>query len=414
MYDQASPDFGDRIQQHIAAANRIVDGARAAGRVITGHERAQAEQHLESAKGLQTQRDLSAQLGGGGATPIASGGGAPLMQTLGETFTSSDSYRAIKDVGNRPERFSTGLVGMKGTLTEGPGGGAGALAATVPDVVPGYTPKLFRPLVLEDLFLSGQANTNSVRYVSQGTATSGAAGVAEAGTKPESTIGFVTADEPIKKIATFLPVSDETLEDAPAIQTVINGTLTLMVQLEAERQLLRGTSGGNEVQGILTSRSVPVRVTGTADGNMAIQLFKAMNSMRGSAFVEPDWLIIDPTDYEKLRLLTDSTGQLFGGGPFQGQYGNSSGQVNSGWMNGGAVDTLWNKPVYVSPLIGPGTALIGNRAAAQVWNRGGMRVEASSSHENFFRVNLIAIRAERRLGLTVFRSQGYCEVRGLA
>jgi HK97 family phage major capsid protein len=76
-----------------------------------------------------------------------------------------------------------------------------------------------------------------------------------AGTKPESTLGLTTTDEPIKKIATMLPVSEEMLEDAPAIQSYINGRLGLFVRLEEERQLIRGTSGGNEVQGLLTSRS---------------------------------------------------------------------------------------------------------------------------------------------------------------
>ena len=54
------------------------------------------------------------------------------------------------------------------------------------------------------------------------------------------------------------------------------------MNIEAERQLFRGTSGGNEVQGILTSRGVPVYAGGTAAGNKAVQLFKAMNGMRGS------------------------------------------------------------------------------------------------------------------------------------
>jgi hypothetical protein len=92
-------------------------------------------------------------------------------------------------------------------------------------------------------------------------------------------------------------------EDAPAIQTLINGQLSLFVRIESERQLLRGTSGGDEVQGLLTSRGVPVYAGGTAAGNKAVQIFKAMNGMRGSAFVEPEWVILHPTDWEQMGLL---------------------------------------------------------------------------------------------------------------
>jgi len=198
------------------------------------------------------------------------------IKSLGEMFTDSAGYKNAIDEyrnggGRFREGFSTGAVTleMKGTLLEGPGGGGGAIAATVPQVVPGVVDKLFQQLTVADLIMSGQASTNSIRYVVEGTATSGAAGVAEGGTKPESSLGLTTTDEPIKKIATILPVSEEMLEDAPAIQSYINGRLSLFVRIEEERQLLRGTSGGNEVQGLLTSRNVPVYAGGTAAGNKA-------------------------------------------------------------------------------------------------------------------------------------------------
>jgi HK97 family phage major capsid protein len=235
--------------------------------------------------------------------------------------------------------------------------------------------------------------------------------VAEGGLKPESALGLTTADEPIKKIATILPVSEEMLEDAPAIQSYINGRLSLFVRIEEERQLLRGTSGGNEVQGLLTSRGIPVYNGGTAAGNRAEQLFKGMNSMRGSALLEPEWTIMNPADWEAIRLLKDNNGQLYGGGPFFGPYGGPQGPASSSSQVAGATDSLWSKPVYVTGVLGAGTALVGTRAAAQVWRRGGLSVDASNSHNDYFQRNLVALRAEERLGLTVYRPTGFVEVR---
>jgi HK97 family phage major capsid protein len=114
---------------------------------------------------------------------------------------------------------------------------------------------------------------------------------------------------------------------------------------------------------------------------------------------------------EAVRLLADTAGQFLGGGPFMGPYGNGQNMAASGQITG-AIDSIWNKSVYVTSAIGgAGTALIGSTAAAQVWNRGGMRVEATNSHGSNFFLNLTAIRAERRLGLTVFRPAAMCEVR---
>ena len=271
--------------------------------------------------------------------------------------------------------------------------------------------KLFQPLTFENLLLSGNATGPVVRYATEGTATSAAAGVAEGGLKPESTLAFSTVDEPIKKIATSLVLSDELIDDAAAVTTFVNSQLSLFVQIEAERQLFRGTSGGNEVQGILTSRGVPVYAGGTAVGNKAVQLFKAMNGTRGSAFVEPSWIVMHPTDWEQIRLLTDTAGQYLYGGPGQGPYGNGQVTQASGQVTG-AADSLWGKPVYVTSAIGgAGTALVGSSQAAQVWSRGGLSVEATNSHASNFTLNLTAIRAERRLGLSVYRPAAFCEVR---
>jgi HK97 family phage major capsid protein len=339
----------------------------------------------------------------------------------GAQFIRSEGYRRIKGASSRGQHWSTGPVEvsgmlMKGTLLEGagaPGSGTGGGLIPVPQVVPGVVGKLFTPLTIEALLSAGQATTNTVRYAVEGTATSGAAGVAEGGTKPESTLAFSTVDEPVKKVATSIVISDELVDDAPAVQSFINGELARFVNIEVERQLLRGTAGGNEVQGLLTSRNVPVYTAGTAQGNIAEQLIKAANSMRGSAFVEPDWFVVHPDDYQKLRLLKDNSGQLYFGGPTTGSYGVGQGGAASPQI-AGAPDLVWGKPCYVSPIIGSGTALVGTTAGAQVWSKGSTNIEATNSHGNLFVTDLAAIRAERRLALTVYRSNAFVEIRGLA
>ena len=306
---------------------------------------------------------------------------------------------------------------MKGTLLEGsaatPGTG-GALANVVPQVIPGVVEKQFQQLTVADLMLSGQASANSLRYVVEGTATSGAAGVAEAGLKPESTLNLSTTDEPLKKIATILPISDEMIEDAPAVQSYINGRLSLFVRIEEERQLLRG-AGTNEIIGIMptgNTRGINIYSGGTAAGNKAVQLFKAINGTRGSALVEPNFIVLSTSDWQDIRLLTDTAGQLFGGGPFLGPYGGPQGPVSStGNQLGNGAVTVWDKMTVVTSALGSGTALVGNSASAQVWRRGGLSVEATNSHDDYFQRNLVAIRAEERLALAVYRPVAFTEVR---
>ena len=425
MSTKAYAFLGSRSARKAVEAKGIFDVADDAGRDLTDDERARVQSLLDGAK---VDRELEVKMAAIGhelGAPDLVPDSPMALATLsaGERFVKSEGYKSIRAA--RGESWSTGMIEvapapmqMKGTLLEGagaPGSGSGGGLLPTPQVAPGIVATLFRPLVFEDLLLGGQATTSTIRYARQGTATSGAAGVAEAGNKPESTLGFDTADESVKKVATSITLSDEIIEDAPAVQAFINGQLGSFVRLEVERQLLRGTSGGNEIQGLLTSRSVPVYAGGTAAGgttpaSAAIQVLKAMNGMRGSAFLEPEWIAMDPSDWEKIRLVRDNSGQFMGGGPFQGQYGQGASLSTSGQLSG-ATDVLWGKPVYLSPLLGAGTALIGNSQAAQVWSRGGLRVEASNSHSTYFTSDLVAIRAERRVALTVYRSGGFVECR---
>ena len=64
--------------------------------------------------------------------------------------------------------------------------------------------------------------------------------VAEGAEKPEAALEFDEVDEPVKKIASFLPVSDEMLSDTPAIQGYLNARLSLFVRTEEELQFLHG------------------------------------------------------------------------------------------------------------------------------------------------------------------------------
>ena len=137
---------------------------------------------------------------------------------------------------------------------------------------------------------------------------------------------------------------------------------------------------------------------GTVDSN-AVALFKAMNGQRGSSFLEPDGIIMNPSNWQTTRLGTDSAGQFFGGGPFLGPYGGPQGPIGQSGQVTGALDSIWGKPVVVTTAIGAGTALVGAFSqAAQLFTRGGVTVEASNSHASYFEANLVKIRAEERLG----------------
>jgi hypothetical protein len=141
-------------------------------------------------------------------------------------------------------------------------------------------------------------------------------------------------------------------------------------------------------------------------------LARVLANTSGSSFLQPDAIILHPTNWLSTRLLRDGTGgtagNFLGGGPFTGAYGNSGATGIFG-------QTLWNTRVVLSTIVGPGTTLVGNFGqGAHIWRRGGVSVEATNSHDTFFVKNLNMLRAEERLGLGLYRPAAPTAVSGLA
>jgi hypothetical protein len=60
-------------------------------------------------------------------------------------------------------------------------------------------------LQVADLMASGTTDSNSVSYLKETSVTNAAAAVAEGAAKPESTIIFAAATDPVRKLAHRLP-----------------------------------------------------------------------------------------------------------------------------------------------------------------------------------------------------------------
>jgi HK97 family phage major capsid protein len=383
------------------------------GRDLTSGERAEIDRLVRQGRQAREAKALDPYDMNRGSHTVGFNavGGGP-----GTKFVHSKEYADVKNPESRSQRFSSGPVQVsaspwlqtKGTLTESTGGGPGG-GLVPPHYETGVVSQQFEPLQVSDLFGRATIDASQVRYVNEGTALSGAAGVAEAGAKPESTLAYSEVTEPVKKIATSLTVSDELFEDAPSVESYLNSRLGLFVNIETERQLLRG-GGTNELSGLVGRSGVNVYSRGTVDNN-AVALLKVAANTRGSSNLEVDSIVLHPSNWLSTRLLQDSAGQFLGGGPFTGPYGNG-GVASSTTFS---ASPLWGLRVALSSVVGPGTAIVGSFSqGARIWFRGGLTVESTNSHDDYFTHDLVAIRAEHRLALGCFRPSAFTVVSGLS
>ena len=329
------------------------------------------------------------------------------MKSAGQLWAESDGFKFFKDGLHhsggsawRTPSIEIPYASMFATtLTEDPASGGKLL---VPQYLPGIRSLLFKRLVVADLMASGTSDSNSIIYMVETLFTNSAAPVSEGGTKPESALAFDQKTEAVSKIAHWLPVTEEMLEDVAAIQSYINARLSLGVQLAEEDQLLNGNGTPPNLLGIMNRSGLAAAVARNSgatppETNMDA-IARQISAIATTSFVYPDGIVMNPANWFTCQVSKDNNGQYYGAGPFTTL----------------PTATMWGLPVAPTPSIVANTALVGAFGSmSQVFRKGGIRIEASNSHQDFFIKNLVAIRAEERLALAVYRPGAFGKVTGL-
>lgn len=342
-------------------------------------------------------------------------------QDLGGLFTESDAWKSFKEDGKKEieARFpmSSLWAGYKG-IGEVPAqqGAIPPALKTLFDTTGYPSERDFRPEPILQLFqannigpLMAQGTTNqaTVRTVKETVTSSGAAAVAEGVGKPEAQVAFTPTDEPVRKLAVWLPLTDEALEDIGFLRSYVNARLRLFVQNEEDRQLLVGSGVGQNLTGLLLRSGIDVSTSYSLAGANPDQaaldsIFKASMRVR-DAFLEPDGFVAKPAVWEKIRLAKDSQRNYIMGAPTEDapvRVWGLSGKLNANMPT----EVAANKPILVGAF---GTA-------AMIARRSEIAVAVSDSHSTFFTENKLAIRAEERLALLVFRPAAFAAVTSAA
>jgi HK97 family phage major capsid protein len=292
--------------------------------------------------------------------------------------------------------------GVEGTFSGGAGQGG---QLVLPQFLPGIVPLRFQPLKIADLMAQGTATSSAVTYVIESAFQDLTAVVAEGGAKPQLDLTLGRRQDNVTKIANWARVTDEMFEDAPAFQSYLQNRMMFGVQRVEEAEVLNGSGSGAHLQGILNRSGLAttvVTVAGLTAQKAVEGIFNQITALRSTSFVEPDAIVIHPTDWQTIRLGKDGQQQYYGGGPFTGAYGNPSPSN---------VAQLWGLPAVITTAIAQGTVLVGGfQECAQVFRRSGVRIEMTNSNVDDFTNNLVTIRAEERLALAVYRPSGFGKV----
>lgn len=239
-----------------------------------------------------------------------------------------------------------------------------------------------RPLSVRDLFGTEAISGNALQYYVLSATEGAPAKTAEGAAKPQIHVPHDAVTVSLDKVACFFKESDELTEDAPFLESAINNRGIYEHNLAVENYLITKLAAVSGIQSVAYATS------------MQDTIFTAMTDIQTATGYTADAIIINPADYQTLRLAKDSNGQYFGGGFFYGAYASGTGvQSQPG---------IWGLPTVVTSAVAKGTAYVGAfKAAGSVVTKAGsgLRVEVSNSNEDDFTHNLVTVRIEERLAL---------------
>lgn len=250
-----------------------------------------------------------------------------------------------------------------------------------------------RRMTVRDLLTPGRTNSSSIQYPVETGFTNSAVTVAETSgaTKPQSEIQFDIRTASVTTIAHWVLATRQILDDAPMLQSYIDGRLRYGLAYAEELQLLNGDGTGTNLNGIFTQASASTANLAIVAMPTKLDVLRIAALQASLAELPATGFVVHPTDWAGIETTKDSAGNYIIGDPAST-----------------AQPRIWGLPVVATQAMASGSFLAGAfKMGAQIFDRQDARVEVSTEDSDNFRKNLVTILCEERLALAVYRPAAF-------
>ena len=315
------------------------------------------------------------------------GRGEEEQKSIGELFTGSVAYK--NRGGDRSPTANLSEVDVKTLFATSAGWAPESTRNGRVELTPESR------LAVSDLPMMTETSQATVKYMEETTFTSGAAETSEGGSYGEAALALTEKSSDVRKIAVFLPITDEQLEDEPHARDYVNNRLTRMLRARTNSQSLVGNGSAPNLRGILNTSGILTQAKGSDPVPDAI--YKGITKVRFTGYAEPDAAVFHPNDWQDIRLTRTADGIYIWGNPSEP-----------------GMDRIWGLAVVVDPAETENTALVGSfRDYCEMALRRGIEFQITNSHSTYFTEGKQAVRADFRMALVVYRPKAFCTVTGI-
>lgn len=236
--------------------------------------------------------------------------------------------------------------------------------------------------------VSGTAS-NDIRYLQETARTDNAAITAEAAALGQSEFTITRQTAAVEKIGHYVTVTEEMLEDLPALMGFISNRLGRQVKVVEDTQLLYGTGASNQLTGI--SIGATAYVDALADSNIQEWdvLAASMKQLREANYV-PNVIFVDPSKYDALIRAKDADGRYL-----------------NDWMFSGRPLNLMGVPIIQNNSVTDGDFFVADLSiACQIFDKRSLQIEMTNSNSTDFVEDKVSIKLTERLALANYRPGG--------
>lgn len=292
------------------------------------------------------------------------------------------------------------LDAMRAGSAKSAGTGFGFKAATDPQTSQQMletsrvvTDTAVRDIAIRSLFGAEAITGNALKYFILGAkeGTNAPGTVAENGAKPQFHIVEGSDTATLQKVAGWFYETDELLEDNAFLKSAIDARGLYELDSAIESYLMTTL--------LATSGLGAIAQAPTADN-----IFTAIMQVKRDSGYNADAIVINPTDYQTLRLAKDGT-QYLGGGYFYGPYGNGQLELQP---------RLWGLNTVISDAVAAGTVVVGafKQGGSVITKAGaGARIEVVTGDHDDAIHNRVTVVVEERIALAVRAPKAFVKIK---
>jgi HK97 family phage major capsid protein len=233
------------------------------------------------------------------------------------------------------------------------------------------------------------------KYMEETTYTNNAAEVSEGSTFGEAALALTERSQTVEKVAVWLPMTDEQLEDEPGARAYVEARLENMLRQRIDLQVLAGD--GNTPNLLGTVNKVGIQTQALGADTLLDASYKLFTTIRTDGFAEPSVAFLRAASWQPVMLLKTADGQYIYGNPASG-----------------GPSTLWGVPVVQTQAAPSGKLVTGDYANyAFLGVKRGIDVQVTNSHNTDFINGKQAVRVDTRLVMVHIRPKAFGVVTGV-